>query len=262
MSKEVYTIDGKRYEVEVKESSEGKQKLVINGQEITLKSAPVKDNTGKEGLNVELEIIENANSRYDGPNISEINAVMQERVERNSATQMERVAVYQQDYNHKATAEALADGKSMHDADLLKLTKAQIYGQQPLPDIKKRFPWAYASFKERAMDIMKQSLSEEAKHRVDCRRYLKEQKDVYFDNTYQSGNKMIIKDRFAEQRTIRKDLHNDLAMQRKVSKEKPTLNKEDEATQRLAAAAAEKKPTKKNSKTPIRPKTLVDQERA
>lgn len=262
MAKEVYTINGQRYEVEVKEGSEGKQKLVINGQEIVLQSAKVVDNTRKDGLNVELRItasgknVELGDTRldfsYNGPYKEEINAVMKERVERGVATQMERIAVYQQDYNHKANAEALAAGKTINEADLLKLTADQIAGRKPLPDIKRKFPWAYASLTERAKDKVKQIWDEKAAFRVSCREHLEEQKDVWFDIMYRDGNKVIIRDQFAQNKEkLKEDVHKDLAMQEKASKSKSKMNntKEDDGTERLLAAAERKAKSKTEKRT-------------
>ncbi len=264
---EVYTIDGQRYEVEVEKSSDGKQKLVINGQEITLQTSRVNE----RGFGVELNIVASGKNvelgktayefAYKGPSIDEINAVMKERVARGTATQMERVAVYQQQYNNRAVAEALAKGKSETEADLLKLKESQISGKEPLPDIKKRFPWAYASKTERAKDYITQKLNKDAAYRVKCRRFLEEKKEEMFDQMYREGNKIIIKDGFAKNEDpAENDLHKDLALQEKASKAWSGLDnsKNDEKTKRLVAAANAKQNQEKKASHQVPIQQMTD----
>lgn len=245
--KETYTIDGNTYEVEVKgERNAVNQKLVINGQEIVLKSGPVLDNSGKTGLGMHIEITAKGDKvtlgdqpydyYYNGPSKEEIYKVMKERVENGQATSAERLAVYQQQYNNMVKAETVANGKTELDADLLKLTDAQIQGKEPLPNIKDRFPWAYAS----KLDIVKESVTqywdEKAAHNVKCREQLKKmEKMPYFDDARRDGNTIKIKDHLAQN-----DTHDALSNQRLASEVKgrvATGEELDNGTQRLVAAA-------------------------
>ena len=233
---DTYTINGKKYTVEVKgDRTSTTQTLVINGQEIKL--APAKDRFGMSSMNLQISLPDKG--KYKGPSMDEIYAVMSERRVRGVATRAEELAVYQQDYNNMLKAEYLVLGKSEIDAeqDKLKLTDKQLQGKEALPDLKKRFPWAYADAKKIAEDAKLQKSSNEAKFRVNCRKRLVEvKKDTMFDDMRRIGNKNVIVDQ--------------LAMQKKLSDAKEKVGSEvvlDEGTERLVAAAEKRKTSKKAS---------------
>jgi len=266
---DTYQIDGKDYTVEVKGNRNAvNQTLVINGQEISLTSGEILDNSGKTGLGMHLRITAKGNNvelgdgpydyAYKGPSKEEIYAVMKERVERGQATAAERLAVYQQQYNNMAKAEALANGKTENDADLLKLTEAQIQGQEALPDIKKRFPWAYATDKSVIWDKLSQYWDNDAGFRVKCRESLKEtEKMPWFDTMQRRGDTIRIKDQLAQN-----DTHDALSNQRRAVDVKGKVSTEqeiDSKTERLVAAANSKtaqKETKENKETNLQTKII------
>lgn len=226
--------NGKKYEVEVKgDRTSTTQTLVINGQEIKL--APAKDRNGLSSMNMQIPMP--SKGEYNGPFMDEIYAVMAERKARGVATRAEELAVYQQDYNDMLKAEFLARGESVIDAEQhkLQLTAKQLEGKEALPDLKKRFPWAYAGTMSVAKDTAAQLWDKEARYRMECRRQLEEvKKDTMFDDMRRIGNKNVIVDQ--------------LAMQRRASDIKERIGTEqeiDNGTERLVAAAEKKKTTKK-----------------
>ena len=230
MAKETYTINGKQYEVEVKGGgNSATQTLIINGQEIKL--APAKDRFGMSSMNLQISLPDKG--KYKGPSMDEIYAVMSERKARGVATRAEELAVYQQDYNNMLKAEFLARDKTVIDAEQekLTLTAKQLEGKEPLPDLKKRFPWAYAGKMSIIRDSIRQYAEDDAKFRANCRRYLKEVKnDTMFDDMRRVGGKNVIVDQ--------------LALQRKASDAKEKVGGEivlDKDTERLIAAAEKKK---------------------
>ena len=184
-------------------------------------------NTRKLGKNVVLKIkVEDKDRTNDGGYIgiskSEIYSILSARAKSGKATRLEQIAVYQQQYNNCAQAEALAKGETIHDADLMKLTDKQISGEEPLPDLAKKFPWIKDSAKD--------------EFSAKCREELKgiERFDAKYD-LFDDMNKGIIRDQFA--------------MQRKASDAKQKIGDTtlDDRTERLVAAAAEKKATTKKT---------------
>lgn len=233
---DTYTINGKKYTVEVKgDRTSTTQTLIINGQEIKL--APAKDRNGMTSMNMQIPMPNK--EEYNGPYMDEIYAVMAERKARGVATRAEELAVYQQDYNNMLKAEFLARGETVIDAEQekLKLTDKQLQGKEALPDLKKKFPWAYAGTMSVAKDTAAQLWDKEARFRMECRRQLIEvKKDTMFDDMRRIGNKNVIVDQ--------------LAIQRKTSDAKEKVGNEvglDEGTERLVAAAEKRKTSKKAS---------------
>jgi hypothetical protein len=227
---DTYTINGKKYTVEVKgDRTSTTQTLVINGQEIKL--APAKDRNGKSSMNMQIPMPNK--EEYNGPYMDEIYAVMAERKARGVANRAEELAVYQQDYNNMLKAEFLARGESELDAEQQKLTLTakQLEGKEALPDLKKRFPWAYVGKMSVAKDTAAQLWDKEARFRMECRRQLIEvKKDTMFDDMRRIGNKNVIVDQ--------------LALQRKASDARGKIGGEivlDKDTERLIAAAEKKK---------------------
>lgn len=231
---DTYTINGKKYTVEVKgDRTSTTQTLVINGQEIKL--APAKDRNGMTSMNMQIPMPSKGD--YEGPYMDEIYAVMAERKARGVATRAEELAVYQQDYNNMLKAEFLARGETVIDAEQekLKLSAKQLEGKEALPDLKKKFPWAYAGTMSVAKDTAAQLWDKEARFRMECRRQLIEvKKDTMFDDMRRIGNKNVIVDQ--------------LAIQRKTSDAKEKVGNEvglDEGTERLVAAAEKRKTASK-----------------
>lgn len=251
MAKEKYTIDGQTYEVETGPVSKDKnggtvQALTINGQKMTLTVQDTLDNSKKYGKNVVLRI--NFDKKYiegdgyTGISKSEIYKVLEAREKAGKATQLEKVAVYQQQYNNLAKAEALAKGNAEFEADLMKLTDRQISGSEAFPPLKEKFPWAFASRADSLTDKVSRLWSDDAKFRIICREKLEEvkqtaQKYDMFDEMHINAEKGkgTIKDQFA--------------MQEKASKAKSAMDieKVDEGTERLVAAAEKKKTEKENA---------------
>lgn len=249
MAKEKYTINGQTYEVETGAVSKDKnggtvQALTINGQKMTLTVQDTLDNSKKHGKNVVLRMnVDKKNiddDGYIGISKSELYKVLEARQKAGKATQLEKVAVYQQQYNNLAKAEALAKGNAEVDADLMKLTDRQISGSEKLPSLREKFSWAFASRADSLTDKVSQLWSDDAKFRVTCREKFEEVKknaarNDWYDEMYIRNGKGTIKDQFA--------------MQEKASKAKSAMDieKVDEGTERLVAAAEKKKTAKENS---------------
>jgi len=226
---------GKTYDVEVGQSYKDKngnevQPITINGQKMTLSVQQTADNSGKNGKDVVLKI--NVDGKditndggYTGLKKSEIYSILSARAKSGKATQLEQIAVFQQQYNNCAKAEAVAKGLSENDADLLKLTDKQISGKEPLPDLAKSFPWTQASQKDEFSAKCRVALKEVEKTAA---------KYDWFDEMHinPKNKRGKIKDQFA--------------MQEKASKAKQKLGNTalDKGTERLVAAAEKKKEEK------------------
>lgn len=231
---------------------EMKQEIVVKGEKVVLSIEPTADTSKKQGFNVVIHI--NAKGKnvkmgdgydfsYNGPFKEDIVQEIKKRQQQGIASRVEQIALYQNEYNNMAKAEALAKGKTENDAQLLKLSQEQIDGKKAWPDLKKKFPWAYD---EKWSDGFKKYFDKETEYKTKCRQYLKEiQQNSSFNIMFKSksGKSIIIED---------------VAMQRKIMEEQKKMTSEqmDQGTQRLVAAAEKRQSKRRSSQTEQQQKTV------
>lgn len=222
--KKYYTSkNGKKYVVEagkivqdINAAWPEQQFFTINGDTVVLRSSYAENDNNKRA--VELVVV-SQNAQLEA---KEIYAILECRSRVGHASSMEKAAMYQLKYKEMARAEAKASGLGDRNIDNAAiLTQKQIMGKEALPDLKRKFPWAYATQKQIASDKKWQNipiLGRNAELNEKCRQQLQEiRKNRGFDyiNVLEDTNQIFRSDLLSEHK--KQSQKQDLAMQATVA---------------------------------------------
>ena len=144
----LYTRGNKTYQVEagqvirdINSSWPEQQFFTINGATVQLRTSVGENNK----RSIQLVVV----SEKATLSVQEIYDIMDYRVKAGQASTLEKAAMWQLKYKEMARAEAKAQGygdSNIYNAHIL--TEKQVLGMADLPNLKKVFPWAYASKSE------------------------------------------------------------------------------------------------------------------
>ncbi|MBR2273471.1 MAG: hypothetical protein IJ864_01360 [Alphaproteobacteria bacterium] len=244
--KKYYTSkNGKKYAVEVGKIVQDinaawpeQQFFTINGDTVVLRSSYAENDNNKRAMEL---VVVSQNAQLE---VEDIYAIFECRARVGQASSMEKAAMYQLKYKEMARAEAKARGLGDRNIDNVAiLTQKQIMGREALPDLKRKFPWAYATPEQIASDKKWQNipiLGRTAELNEKCRQQLQEvRKNRGFDymDVLEDTNQIFRSDLLSEHR--KQSQKQDLAMQATVAQKITDKQLEDLNSSPIPTSAKE-----------------------